>query len=682
MTWWNSLFQPSINRRLVASFATIVIFILITTVANYYQLVQFRLVSDEAIPTSLELADIQDYALAIEFIDARLESLFVIGDRATESAILQKLTEMQEIVSAIKSNAPSTVLADIVVLEQTTLELNTEIILLIDILGEADSGATNQQVFTVVNLIDDARQLQQGIFADTLTQVQNLIFEEEQIATTMIVQLVVLAIIASSVAVAASFFTSRSVARPIEALATVAQDVRDGNLTARANVSRGDEIGLLAQTFNNMTEQLSHLIENLEQRVQERTRDLNIASQVSQQVTRVLDMKQLLPYLSNLTQEGFNLSHVSVFVYDSKSNLLHLQAGSGKVGEKMLEAGKQFRLDDKGLVPLAARTSEEQIISDVVASPDHVVNPLLPHTKSEMAVPMRVGTQLIGVLDMQSDEVEYFTEEQVNILKALADQIAVAVRNAASFRAAEESRAEAEQASVVKSQFLASMSHELRTPLNAVINFTKFVAQGDLGPINDQQEEMLFESVDSAKHLLSLINDVLDMSKIESGSLTLFVQDNVNLTDILSNVVSTGKMLLDNKPVMIETEIADDISLIRGDKQRIRQIILNVMSNACKFTDTGHIALRANANGDEVTIAIEDTGSGIALEDQASVFEPFKQTDSGLRKGGGTGLGMPISKNLAEIHGGRLWLESNPGQGTTFYVMLPIKSDKLVPIVT
>lgn len=245
----------------------------------------------------------------------------------------------------------------------------------------------------------------------------------------------------------------------------------------------------------------------------------------------------------------------------------------------------------------------------------------------------------------------------------------------------EQAKEEAEQANHVKSAFLASMSHELRTPLNAIINFTRFVVKGAQGPINEEQEETLNEVINSSRHLLSLINDVLDMSKIESGSLTLFIEENVDVRPLLETVVSTGKSLIGSKPVTLETEFDADLPLIRADRQRVLQILLNVMSNACKFTEAGQITLSAYHNNRSMTFAITDSGPGIKQEDQPAVFEAFKQTETGLRQGGGTGLGLPISRSLAEAHSGKLWFESTVGEGTTFYLSLPIKSDDLSPTI-
>jgi signal transduction histidine kinase len=241
-------------------------------------------------------------------------------------------------------------------------------------------------------------------------------------------------------------------------------------------------------------------------------------------------------------------------------------------------------------------------------------------------------------------------------------------------------RERAEKSDQIKSAFLASMSHELRTPLNAVINFTRFVVDGDTGPVNAEQTELLTEVVTSAQHLLNLINDVLDMSKIEAGSLNLFIEDNIDLTAVVNSVINTGRGLLRDKPIVLHTDVPAGLPMLRGDRQRILQILLNIMSNACKFTERGSIHLKVRAEGGEVQLSVTDTGPGIAPDDQTLVFEAFKQTRTGIRQGGGTGLGMPIARSLVEAHGGRIWLTSEPGKGTTFYFTLPVKSPELIPM--
>jgi signal transduction histidine kinase len=245
---------------------------------------------------------------------------------------------------------------------------------------------------------------------------------------------------------------------------------------------------------------------------------------------------------------------------------------------------------------------------------------------------------------------------------------------------AQAARLKAERSDEVKSAFLASMSHELRTPLNSIINFTKFVIRGMMGPVTERQTETLDKVVASGQHLLSLINDVLDMSKIESGSLNLFVEENIDMKSIIDAVVTNSQSLLVEKTVTLSTEVPEALPLMRGDKKRLTQILLNLVSNACKFTEEGSVLITAKHEKDELLITVKDTGQGIAEEDRFAVFEAFKQTRSGLRSGEGTGLGMPISKNLVEAHGGRLWFDSAVGKGTSFFVSLPVKSEQLVPV--
>ncbi|MEW5870668.1 MAG: ATP-binding protein [Chloroflexota bacterium] len=243
----------------------------------------------------------------------------------------------------------------------------------------------------------------------------------------------------------------------------------------------------------------------------------------------------------------------------------------------------------------------------------------------------------------------------------------------------DQARAVAEEADQFKSQFLAHMSHELRTPLNAILNFTAFVSDGLMGDVNEAQVETLQKVIDSGNHLLSLINDVLDISKIEAGLMNLFVED-VDLNRALSAAVSITKGLLKDKPVELITEIEEDLPHIRGDKRRVRQIFLNLASNAVKFTPEGSITITAQRDASQIHVLVQDTGIGVAEEDQATIFEPFKQAQHDLRNVIGTGLGLPISKHFVEAHGGRMWMESEKGAGSRFHVILPIdhQFDQLV----
>lgn len=233
----------------------------------------------------------------------------------------------------------------------------------------------------------------------------------------------------------------------------------------------------------------------------------------------------------------------------------------------------------------------------------------------------------------------------------------------------------AERANQVKSQFLASMSHELRTPLNAVINLSQFIVNGVMGDINKEQSDALNLVVSSGQHLLGLINDILDISKIEAGAFKLFVETDADLNHELKSVVNTAETLIKDKPVLIINEVDKNLPLVTGDKRRITQIMLNLVSNAAKFTERGSITIRAHQEGEHIHLSVEDTGPGIPLEDQELIFEAFRQSETGLRVGSGTGLGLPISRRLAEAHGGELWLVSEPGKGSCFHVLLPIHAE-------
>ena len=425
--------------------------------------------------------------------------------------------------------------------------------------------------------------------------------------------------------------------------------------------------------------ELRVLNQQLEQRVQERTRDLQVAADVSLQITTQLDSAQLLTNVVEQTTKAFGLYHVAIFLYDDETKLLRLKQGVGAAGEQMVALGKQFRLTDQGLVPSAGHSRQAALANDVTQNSLHSVNPLLPATRSELAIPIIYGGLLIGVLDFQSQQVNRFREEDLRILHTLADQIAIAIRNSQLFEETTAAKEQAERADKVKSAFLASMSHELRTPLNAIINFAKFLKKGIPGPVNQEQEELIGSIADSGQHLLNLINDVLDMSKIEAGSLKLYVESNIDLRQIIETALQYTQPLLADKPVDLRQDFPDDLPLLTGDRKRLLQIFLNILSNACKFTEEGQVQIQVRHEAEHLLISIEDTGAGIAPEDAEYVFTAFKQTESGLRQGGGgTGLGMPICQKLVEAHEGRIWFESRIGVGTTFFVELPIHTN-LVP---
>ena len=235
------------------------------------------------------------------------------------------------------------------------------------------------------------------------------------------------------------------------------------------------------------------------------------------------------------------------------------------------------------------------------------------------------------------------------------------------------------EADRVKSEFVATISHELRTPLNTIIGFAKFMLNEGAGPLTDTQRTDLTAIYSSGQHLLGLVNDILDLSKIEAGKVTLN-KELLDFHEIAAGVMSSAIALVADKPIELREEIAPNLPPVCADRKRVRQIILNLVSNAAKFTERGHITLRVQPiteNGRQFLLcAVEDTGIGIRPEDIPTIFEAFRQLDSSsARRAQGTGLGLPISRRLAELHGGRMWVESELGVGSTFYFTLPVGDD-------
>ncbi|MBZ0315340.1 MAG: GAF domain-containing protein [Anaerolineae bacterium] len=480
------------------------------------------------------------------------------------------------------------------------------------------------------------------------------------------------------------YFVDRGISRPLAALSENARQIAGGNLSLKNSITTDNEIGALAQSLNEMSDQLSDLFQNLENRVAARTHELQIAADVSKQSTTVLNIDDLLKQVVILTSNGFGLYSTAVFLLDDDKQHLFNAASSLEDGPNTSTQRKwKIDLDARpSIVAEASRTHQAVLVNDVANSPLYLEDSALSQTKSELAIPMMVGPRLLGVFDLQSEIAERFGVEDVRVMTSLAEQISIAVRNAELFAEKEAALQEAERASKIKSQFLAAMSHELRTPLNAILNFSQFVSSGMLGSVNDEQVDILNKITASGKHLLGLINDVLDISKIESGALTLFVEEKVNLATELHAVEATGHTILADKPVELKVDIDDNLPLVVGDKRRIRQIMLNLVSNACKFTETGEVNIQLRRHeADEILFSVKDTGPGIAPEDHEAIFETFRQTEAGLRQSEGTGLGLPISRRLAEAHGGRLFVDSTLGQGATFSVVLPIRSPHLLQMI-
>jgi signal transduction histidine kinase len=305
---------------------------------------------------------------------------------------------------------------------------------------------------------------------------------------------------------------------------------------------------------------------------------------------------------------------------------------------------------------------------------------MLPETRSELAVPMLVGNRVVGVLDVQAKAVGRFDDNDVQVKSTLAAQIAIAVENARAFAAAE-AQAERERATAerlrevdrLKSQFLANMSHELRTPLNSIIGYSEVLLDGDDGALSSDALEDVTTIHSSGRHLLAIINDILDLAKIEAGEMRIERQ-RVTLDTVAQGVLDSASVLVKERPVSLALVKQEDVPPVFADELRLRQIITNLVSNAVKFTESGTVTIELGcAEGQHAFVKVIDTGIGIAPSDLGAIFEQFRQVDgSSTRRAGGTGLGLTITRHLIHLHGGEIHVESELGKGSTFWFTLPL----------
>jgi PAS domain S-box-containing protein len=398
---------------------------------------------------------------------------------------------------------------------------------------------------------------------------------------------------------------------------------------------------------------------------------LETVAQVSTAASTVLEVDVLLQAVVDLTKASFGLYHTHIYLKNNEDNSLVLRAGADQVGRLMTLEGRKIGLQDESIVARAARNRDGIVENDVRKIVDFLPNPLLPQTRAELAVPLIVGENVIGVLDLQADSVDYFTEEDVNIHRTLASQIAVAVQNASLFAEQVETSEKLREVDRLKSEFLASMSHELRTPLNSSIGFADVLLEGLDGDLNERMEEDVRLIRDSGRHLRELIGDILDMSKIESGRMEMRYED-VDMHQMGHDILANAAPLAEAKNLALHLKIADEVDTVEADRTRLRQVMWNIIGNAIKFTEEGSVTLSVDIEDNDMLVGIHDTGIGIDEEHIPIVFEQFRQIDGNLNRSvGGTGLGMPITKKLVELHGGEIWIESHIGKGSTFWFTIP-----------
>jgi two-component system, NtrC family, sensor kinase len=427
----------------------------------------------------------------------------------------------------------------------------------------------------------------------------------------------------------------------------------------------------------------TQLFKELEARTAQLSRsvqELQALGEVSQALSSTLDLETVLSTIVARANQLAGTDGGSVYEYDEPSEAFHLRATDNLDEEVVVLARHTPVPRSEGVLGRMAVTREPVQIPDIgeesaYHSPLRDVL-LRTGTRALLAIPLLREDHLIGGLTVNKKTPGEFSPQVIDLLKTFASQSALAIQNARLFREIEDKSRQLEAASRHKSEFLANMSHELRTPLNAVIGFSEVLAERMFGEVNAKQAEYLQDILESGRHLLSLINDILDLSKIEAGRMELELSE-FDLPNAIDNALILVRERAIRHGITLTQTVADGVGDIVADERKVKQVLLNLLSNAVKFTpDGGVVTLAATAADEVITIAVGDTGIGIAPEDQATIFEEFRQIGrDDARKQEGTGLGLTLAKKFVELQGGRIWVQSQVGQGSTFTFTLPLQPD-------
>jgi signal transduction histidine kinase/HAMP domain-containing protein len=497
--------------------------------------------------------------------------------------------------------------------------------------------------------------------------------------------IVVALVIASSL----GFLIVRQIVWPIQTMATTAQAISAGDLSQQVAITSRDELGILANAFNSMTTQLRTLIDSLEQRVTRRTQQIETVAEISQQLTSILDLPTLLCEVVTMTKETFGYYHVHIYVLAEESKTLIMAEGYGEAGTKMKQQGHQIPLDaPTSLVARAARQREIVLVDDVRQAPDWLPNPLLPDTYSEMAVPIIAEDKIIGVLDVQSDQVAGLDKGDMDLLRSLANQVAVALTNAQLYktekdlRQIEAQRAQelaqlnadlrATQTELLRQERLATLgkltatvSHEIRNPL-ATIRASAFALDRKTRHKELGVERALDRIERNITRCDNIITELLDYTRI--GNLT---PQPVLFDEWLQQVLDEQTL---PAGISLEVDLAAGVE-VPLDPERFRRVIVNLVENACQAMQEEAnpnrseqvLSVQSEVMEGQIRLSIADTGPGIPPEVMSNIFEPLYST-----KSFGVGLGLPVVQEIINQHGGKIEINSEAGAGTQVMVWLPL----------
>ena len=443
------------------------------------------------------------------------------------------------------------------------------------------------------------------------------------------------------------------------------------------------QVGLLKSFADQAVIAIEHvrLFQELQARTRELARsveELKALGEVSQAVSSTLDLEEVL---NTIVAQAVQLSGTdagAIYEFDETTKEFQLRA-THRMSQELIEAIRESRIRlGETVVGRAAVNRRAEQAPDILNEPASTIRDVVERAgfRALLAVPLLREGRVIGALVVRRRVPGEFHKETVDLLQTFATQSVLAIQNARLFREIEEKGHQLEIASKHKSQFLANMSHELRTPLNAILGYTELIVDNIYGEVPEKIREVLDRVEKSGRHLLGLINDVLDLSKIEAGQLTLSLTD-YSMRDVVQTVFTSVESLAAEKKLALKVTVPPDLPPARGDERRIAQVLLNLVGNAIKFTEAGDVKVLVTSADGAFTVSVADTGPGIAAADQQKIFEEFQQADSSsTRKKGGTGLGLSIAKRIIEMHGGRISVESSLGNGSTFRFTVPIRVER------
>src|SRR5574337_524653 len=524
----------------------------------------------------------------------------------------------------------------------------------------------------------------------------------------------ILSIIFLAAGTLAAYALSRRITQPITRLTESAARMAEGQIDQEIPVDSRDEIGTLATTYNEMAKALKRTLDertrvatelrdldrNLEDRIRERTSQLRHLHQLGVSMQEPLPLSERLNLILKGVHEVIGFDRIVLWLPDREDSSLEMAAAVG-----LSSASGTVRVPISDEVPTLARAYRDRV--EIIVDGKHEVPPELrvqpPHDKVTalrsrdfVVLPLISRRRSVGVLAADNAISQKPIAPQLDLLRVFASQAAVAIENAQLFREVEEANHQLARASRHKSEFLANMSHELRTPLNAILGFTELIIDEVYGKVPDELRESIEDIHTNGRHLLRLINDVLDLSKIEAGQMQLHLGQ-YSIQSFIDSVISATRSLAAEKQLELVSRVEAGLPSAVSDSKRITQILMNLVGNAIKFTPAGgSIIVTARCvrvkecevpgarweeeeakpwnPGDQIEITVADTGIGIPAEELQSIFSEFRQVDSSItREYGGSGLGLSIAKRLVEMHGGSIWAESQVGKGSIFYFRIPLR---------